>query len=626
MGYASTMQRHWILGVALLTVPLRAQGFEDVTLMSGLEFVPASGLYLGSGVCTADFDGDGDMDVLAGNNPGGPMGLFENVGSMNFIERSAGSGLGNATLIRAIYAADIDNDGDQDVLVRRRHDPTQLFINDGSASFAEEAVARGVVDFAASDGFAGCFGDYDLDGWLDICLGNRDGQDPGCCSLDQLLRGDGDGTFTDVTFSSGVIHDGLTLDASFVDYDEDGWPDLFFANDKGGSNLPNKLFRNQGDGSFVDVSQQTNTEQAVDGMGLDYLDLFNDGGVDLFVADEGPDHLLQIWNPLTESYGIDQATYGPFGGPFLTGWASHFLDFDNDGWQDLHVVHSDGPNHLYRNPAAPASAMVPFAEVGSSLGVGLDFPELCAITADFDDDGRVDLLHRLELLGFPTPPTGLRLMRNAVPGGHWLKIKTVGTRSNRDGFGTRVKVAAGGLIQSQQVRNGRGYLGGSDPRVHVGLGNETQCTVGLTWPSRTTQVLYQVQADQILEVTEPEFVAPDVIAVGGAGTLELRVPDEVGRAYAILLAASDAPGVPTIDGRVLPIAFDAVTAFTLSAGNPVLGSPFGVVGANGTAASTLSLPPIASLSGLELYATAVTIAPFGQIGTVFGEAARIDIQ
>ena len=143
---------------------------------------------------------------------------------------------------------------------------------------------------------------------------------------------------------------GFTLCAPFVDYDQDGWPDIFVANDKGSSvlNLPSTLYRNNGNGTFTDVGAAVGAQLAIDGMGTDYADVFNRGEVDIYVTDLPPDHHFLVWNTATQSFTDEVATYGLLGGG--VGWACAFFDYDNDGWLDLYVIHSTSANRMYHSP------------------------------------------------------------------------------------------------------------------------------------------------------------------------------------------------------------------------------------------------------------------------------------
>ena len=600
-----------------------AQGFQQLTAPYGVSGVLPSNTPLGSGVVSADFDGDGDIDIIAAPPYGGMFVMLRNDGGMAFTDVSATSGLGWHGFARCLEVADVDNDGDTDLFVGSALEPAKLFLNNGNGTFVESAAARGLT--SADDTYAATFGDYDRDGWIDLYLGNRSTPN-GSIAPNRLYRNLGNGYFTDTTATAGVAGSGLALVATFLDFDEDLWPDLLVANDKGAQYGANELFRNNGDGTFANVGAQYNANIAVDGMGLDHLDVFNDGGVDFFCTDLAPTHLFEVWDPVANAYSIQTATYGLQGG--YLGWACNFFDYDNDGWQDLHVVHISQPNMLFHNPGQPAAAQVPWTNVAPALGLDQSYSQFTVSVADFDDDGRVDLLQRYAL-GFPASSEGLTLHQNQVATGNWLKLRTIGRRSNRDGLGARVAVTVGTMTQRQWVRSGVGYLGGSDRRLHFGLGNATLVDhVEITWPSGQVQHLTDIAANQIIDVVEPVLTTPGQVAVGGATTIDLSVPGDELLPYMIVLSLSANTGIALPDGDVIPIDFDFVTALTLDPLNPVLVGSVGTLDQTGAATATLNVPPLPFLSGWTLYGAALTTdqPTFPYARTVLAHPITIAIQ
>jgi len=580
----------------------------------------------GSGLCAADFDGDGDIDALIPAPLGGAFFLFRNDGGMSFADVSATSGLGICNEVRCCIAADIDNDGDQDLFVGNDDAPVQLFINQGGMSFTEQALARGLT--SSDVVYGGTFGDYDNDGWLDLYLSVRTNAITGQPEANVLYRNLGGGVFADTTLSAGVGSTRPTLVSTFMDYDEDGWVDLLLCNDKGLTFGPNELYRNNGDGTFADVSALTGTNIMVDGMGVDFTDVFCDGGVDFYVTDLPIDHLFQVWDPGSNAYLNATATYGLQGG--AVGWACNWLDYDNDGWQDLYVVQNAWFNLLYRNPAAPAAAQVPWTDVSPTLGMNHDTFQFTNVIADFDDDGRLDILDRFST-GFPSlmAPEGTAVYRNEVPGGNWLKFAAEGRVSNRNGFGTRVVVETGGHVQRQWVRNGVGYQSSSDPRLNFGLGTATQADlVTVRWPSGQVQYLHDVQANQIVDLLEPTFTLAGPVIAGQSTTLDLSIPGDQGLLYLMMLSFSETPATPLPDNKLLPLWFDGLASLTLSVGNTLVPNSVGVLDANGNASSPLSMPAIPGLPGTTLYATAVTLdmPRFTFVRTVFPKAIPFTVQ
>jgi len=599
-----------------------AQSFQQLQPPLGISGIGVTMNGNGIGCCTADFDGDGDMDIVLAPSGSAPFLYYRNDGGMMFTDLSATSGLGTTSDVRCLQAADIDNDGDADLYVGNDESMPNLFINNGNGTFTDQAAAWGLFHIVSN--YSAGFGDYNRDGLLDMYLGVR--TDDGQPSPNLLYQNLG-GSFLEVGASAGVDDTRLTLVGVFMDYDEDGWPDILCANDKGLIYGPNELYRNNGDGTFTAVGPQTNTDIAIDGMGIDFLDVFNDGGVDFYMSDLPVDHLFQVWDPVTSTYLDATATYGLQGGG--VGWATNFLDYDNDGWQDLHVVQADFPNLLYRNPAAPAAAMVQWPNESFNLGLGLMYRQFSAAMADFDDDGRIDMLQRfangpLAVLS----PEGASIYHNQVSGGNWIKFKTRGTVSNRDGFGARFEVLTGTHLQRQDVRSGVGYQSNSDPRLHFGLGTATQVDrVKVTWPSGQVQYLTNLSVNQILEVEEPKFEMTGPATVGGTTTLNMSVPGDEGLPYVLVLSLSNIPQ-NLGGGVILPVQIDGLTSLTLVPGNPILPNSGGVIDPNGQASSTLTIPPLPWLAGLTIYATGVTAdtPTFPVLRTVFPSALPITIQ
>ncbi len=607
----------------LLSAAAGAQGFVALTAPLGVPSVPHSTTDNGAGVAVADFDGDGDLDLVVAPASGQAFAMFRNDGGMHFTDVSAASGLGTLTVPRCVVVADVDNDGDQDLFVGRHLQPPRLFVNDGAGHFTDQAVARGLV--GADDTYAATFGDYDRDGWLDLYLGNHFNAAGSGPAANRLYHNLGNGVFADVTVGAGLTTVRATQAAAFFDFDEDGWPDLLEVNDRGTVFGANELWRNDGDGTFSPVAAQYGAAAAIDGMGIDFVDVFNDGGVDFFCTDDPVDHLFQLWNPGSGSYTNATATYGLQGG--ATGWACNFLDYDNDGWQDLHVVHQTFPNFMLRNPGAAAAAQVPWPNTTGALGLGLLYPQFTAAIGDFDDDGRLDIVQRFSSASTPPAPVGLALYRNQVAAGNWLRFRTEGTVGNRDGLGARIEVQTGTRRQRQWVRSGVGYVSSSDRRVHFGLGTAASADrVTVTWPSGQRQYLTNVPANQTVLLREPRLTVAGPVPVGGSTTLTASLPGDHGLDYLMVMALSANVGIPLPDGAVIPIDYDILTAATLGP-NVLLPGSVGVLDANGAASSAVNIPPFPFLSGWTLYATILTLdqPAFPYARTVMAKALPVPI-
>ena len=609
-----------ILLAAATQLPDRcAAQFTNVPLPQ----VPWSTGAFGTGQAVADFDGDGDMDVIVAPSPGAPITFLRNDGVLGFSSVGSSAQLGSHPSPLCVVAADVDNDGDQDVFIGGQFVPGRLYINNGAGVFSEEAVARGISH--AGDNYAASFGDFDRDGWLDLYLGNRLDASFSFPGVNRLYRNTGGGNFVDVTAQAGVAGYGLSFAVAFMDFDEDGWPDLLEIRDKGTAAFPNELFRNNGDGTFTAVGPQVGVNYAVDGMGVDFVDAFNDGGVDFFCTDGTPANLFHVWDPVSSTYSEDAATFGMQGTGVV--WACHFFDYDNDGWQDLYTVEESASNHLYVNPGAAYAAGQPWPDVAGAVGLAHPRLQFCASVGDFDDDGRVDVFNRYNL-GTLLHPNGVELLRNATPAGNWLKLKTVGRDSNRDGLGARVDVFAQGRTQRQWVRSGVGFQSSNDPRLHFGLGAAPSADrVHVVWPSGQHQYLTNVAANQIVQLLEPTIAGSGPAPVGGSATVSMSVPGDEGLPYMLLLSFSAQVGVP-LGGQTLPIDFDALTAATLDPLNPFFVGSVGFLDAAGDASATLHVPPVPQLSGLTVFAGGFTTDPgnFPLARTVLRRAVAVPIQ
>jgi hypothetical protein len=615
-----------LLVSCLLAQVVGAQTYVDITASTGLAAAEYSSAEFGSGIAAGDIDGDGDMDLAVSNGDGGTLRLYRNDGSGQFTELQSTGLASPPGQVHGLVFADVDNDGDQDLYVCGFRIPSMLYINQGSGTFVDEAAARGITH--STSNFGASFGDFDLDGWLDLYVSNRGDPMTGRGQPNILYRNLGGGVFVDVTASAGVGNVGLTYAAVFADVDEDGWPDIVLANDKGARGVPNEVYRNLGNGVFAAVGAQISANTAIDAMGVDYTDAFNDGGVDLFFSDSNPDHLLLVQDNATGRYADLSTRCGLFS--VTDGWAVHFVDLDNDGWQDLHVVNSNWPNSVFRNPGQALSQVGAWQDISAQLNLGQFYEQYATTVLDFDDDGRLDFCHRYEQAAPPfLAPYGVGLMQGQGPVGNWIKIRTVGTVSNRDGIGTRVTVQTGSHVQRQWVRNGVGFQGSSDPRLHFGLGAaQAVDRISVRWPSGTEQLLRSVATSRIVELVEPRFDLVGAATVGGSANLLLDSPNDAGAGYAMLLAATASMPTPIPDGRALPVTVDALSSYSIVPGNILLAAPLGVVDAAGRASSSLSLPNWPFLRGLTLHATALTVGPGGypDVRTVFGDPVSFSVR
>jgi len=488
--------------------------FEDVTVAAGIDvrMPKPEGCRWAAGAAWGDIEGDGDLDLYV-PRPHGPARLFVNDGSGHFTEEAAARGVDDAGSIGVgAVCADFNRDGYQDLYVTN-DGPNRLYQNDGAGHFADVAPSAGVADPGA--GFAASWGDYDGDGWPDLYVTNYQQ-----CSLDEVLASDrlyhneGDGTFTDQTdlLPPPGSTDGFGFQAAWFDYDGDGDPDLYLANDSLLEiSIPgNRMWRNDGPGpggtwKFTDVAASSRTDYVMNSMGIGVADYDRDLDLDFAVSNIGGNVLARnegdgTFTDVAAAAGVERSTKDASQGSIT--WGLAFADLNLDGWEDLYVnagaltYDQVQPNEVFANAgrdgrfldlSAPSGA----ADPGASRGLAL---------ADYDRDGRVDVL-------LVDQGGRLHLFRNITPLGvrHWLEVRLAGSASNTDGCGARlVFTGPSGTMMREKFCGSTGLSSGSDPAVHVGLGSaSTVDRLLIYWPSGTKQVLADVAADQLLTVSEP---------------------------------------------------------------------------------------------------------------------------
>ena len=526
--------------------------FEEVAAARGLRFVTNPGRTprkhqpetMVAGVALLDFDGDGWLDVYAVNGatmPGlvksGPEfhnRLFRNDGKGTFTDVTARAGVAGTGYDLGVATGDFDNDGRTDLFVAGLRRNT-LFRNRGDGTFADVTDAAGLARPDPKHGtlwaVAGAFLDYDRDGRLDLFVSNYvvwdAANEPACgnpgapdyCHPKQyqglpnsLFRNNGDGTFTDVSEKAGIrAHVGKGMGIGVADFDDDGFPDLFLSNDT----TPSFLFLNNRNGTFTESAFERAAAfpekgEAVSGMGADARDVDNDGRPDVFqtaLANETFPLFRNtggaMFEDVTSRSGVGAATRP------RAGWGNGIVDLNNDGWKDLFVACGDvmAPDGAFGSSVPQANAVLVNLKDGkfadASASAGDAFAARKAVHRGVAF-GDVDNDGRVDVV--VTALDGpLELWRNVSPApNHWLSVKAVGASSPRDGTGAKVKIVTAAGAQWSHVSTAVGYGGASDPRVHFGLGAEKAVReLSVTWPSGKVQTLRDVAADQVLTVTEP---------------------------------------------------------------------------------------------------------------------------
>ena len=516
----------------------------------------------GNGAAFFDYDNDNNVDLLLVNgstrermpNGGDPMvALYHNDGRGHFTDVTARSGMTTRGWGMGTCVADVDNDGFDDVYVTA-FGPNVLYRNIGNGTFTYVAARAGVGDPHWSTGCA--FGDYNHDGYVDLFVANyvdfdqqkipKRGASTSCrymgadvfcgprglpTASNVLYRNNGDGTFTDVTQSAGIKDKGsYGFGVLFSDFDEDGWPDIFVANDS----VPSTLFHNNHDGTFTERGLASGLALSGDGraqagMGVDAGDYDGDGHLDLIVT-----HFSEDYHTLYENSGrglfTDVSYRAGVAVPPLRymGWGVGFFDVDNDGRLDIFVANGHvypeidrfggGTRFLQRKQLFLNLGNKRFREIGAEAGSGMTIEKSSrgAAFGDFDNDGDVDVL----VVNMNDRPT---LLRNETSSAnHWISVRTVGAArksgaqaSNRDGIGARVRITAGGRTQIAEVRSGGSYLSHNDARVHFGLGDSARVDrLEITWPSGRVDRSADLAADRFYVAQEGGSVS--VVRAGAA--------------------------------------------------------------------------------------------------------------
>ena len=542
--------------VPLSAILLSSQpAFEDIAAQSGTAFrnepsqTPQKYLpeTMVGGVALFDYNSDGLLDLFFVNGaaltdpmPEGQQPtksepqywnrLYRQKRDGSFTDVTAEAGVAGYLYGQGVAAGDYDNDGHPDLYVTN-FGRNILYRNNGDGTFADVTEQAGVVGGGWSTG--ALFVDYDADGFLDLavaryldwdfttnrwCGERKEGYRAYCHpnefgpATHLLFHNNGDGTFTDVSRSSGFgRHLGKGLGVAFNDFDRDGRPDIFVANDS----FPQQLFRNLGDGTFEETALVVGVGFDEDGktfagMGIDFLDYDNDGWADVFV-----NALARQKYALYRNHGgIFDYVSGPAGVAAATqthsGWGTKWIDYDNDGWKDIFVAQGHVMDNIaltqadvrYREPfLLMRNIQGKFTDVSNQGGPDFQVERAArgAAFGDLNNDGFVDIV-----VNCNAEPAVI--LRNTGNGNHWLMIDTVGTVSNRDGIGAQIRlVAESGAEQFGLVSTAGSYLSASDKRVHFGLGTATKAKLlEITWPSAVVQRIENVSANQMLTVTEPK--------------------------------------------------------------------------------------------------------------------------
>jgi len=519
-------------------------GFIDVTKTAGIKFTHFKGNKgtsinleeFGPGVCVADFDNDGWPDIYFVNgrdryNRGISVknALYRNNGEGTFTDVTEKAGVPGTAYGLGCVWGDYDNDGFPDLFITQ-YGGNVLYHNNGDGTFTDVTDKAGVAGLESGKFHSGAtFFDYDRDGRLDLYVGSYVALEPNgplYCMLGNvesscpptayegspaaLYHNNGDGTFTNVTKAAGIFQPkGKNLSVAAADYDNDGWPDIFVAND----GVEAYLYHNQHDGTFTETAPITGIAYAMNGktmaaMCMSLGDYDNDGWLDLYISDfqGNSDH---IWrndhkggmNEVSGTAGITMPTFN------VLSFGGGFFDYDNDGWLDIFIANghvypevetAGGAHYRQLNTVFHNLDNGKFLETTKETGVaalprrvgrGVGF-------ADFNNDGFVDVV----VANNGEAPF---LLQNSGNKNHFLNFKVIGTKTNRDGMGARIRVTSGGISQIREIEGGGSYMSQSDLRASFGLGTARSADkVDVIWPTGEHQVFQNVAADKFYRIEE----------------------------------------------------------------------------------------------------------------------------
>ncbi len=530
--------------------------FGDVSKEAGLtvshDSTPEKRYILESmsgGVGFIDCDNDGKLDIITVNGSsverykqgGDPMiTLYRQESDLKFREITKEAGLTRKGWGMGVAIADFDNDGWQDIYVTG-YGGNVLYRNVGNCKF-EDVTEKAALRVGGFSTGASC-GDFDRDGYVDLFVPRyvyvdvnklpQFGSDEKTCKFrgipvqcgpwglpgesDFLFRNRGDGTFEDVSKKAGVADSAhyFGMQGVWADYDNDGWPDLYVANDAG----PNYLYHNKHDGTFEEMGLLSGAALSRDGqeegsMGIDFGDIDHDGKLDIIVTEFTEQADLLFWNQGTQGFSeISWSSHIAEPSYPLVGWGTKFFDMDNDGWLDIFVANGHVYPQMdlvkggvpYRQPVLLFRNLHDRTFENVTALSGLDKLPLesrrGAAFGDVNNDGRIDIL----ILNVGRPPT---LLINRTPAtGHAALFKLVGIKSNKAAIGTRMTVTAAGITQFDEVRAGSSYLSQNDLRLHFGFGQKNVIdTIQVSWPSGKKDVIKDLPTDFIYTIIEGEGV------------------------------------------------------------------------------------------------------------------------
>ncbi len=472
-------------------LPLHAQIlFSEQAALLGCSGSSFGGGTLGGGISFFDFDNDGWDDITVTSELGEPVRFYRNTqGAFQEIDLGLDDNMGET---KSVVWVDFDNDGDYDLYASSNTHSRRLYENDGTMSFTDITEAAGLASSDLHD-WGASWGDYNNDGWLDLFQNSRHEDDP--IYHNKLFRNNGDGTFTNVTVETGLpLEDHVSFCSSFFDYNNDGWQDIYIANDR--PQNPNLMYRNNGDGTYTEVGAATGTDIAINAMSTAIGDYDRDGWMDIYVTNT-PEGNAFFRNNGDNTFTDVAAANGTL--METVAWGAVYLDADNDSDLDLYVSSSwtDPELHLtsafYENDGT-GNYTIP-EDAGFENDTAISYANAIG---DIDNDGFPDMI----VLNFA--PNDIFIWKNECPQTqNWLKVKLEGTESNRQGIGSMMEISVNGEKQYNYTLCGEGYLGQNSAYEFFGIGDATSIDyLKVTWLSGIVDVLENPDINNHLTLVE----------------------------------------------------------------------------------------------------------------------------
>lgn len=462
--------------------------FQDRASVLGLN-LSTGNTYLGNGVSFFDYNQDGWDDITIATGDNDKVRFFKNVFGSFFEEFLLDA---PSYQTKQINWVDFDNDGDYDLFVTSDTNGNRLYENDGNFNFTDitETVGLPLQNLFT---YGASWGDYNNDGYLDVFISNRDEYNLETPNF--LFRNNGDGSFTDVSVEAGIkTSSDMSFCAAFFDFNNDGFQDIYVSNDK--PSFRNTLYKNNGDGTFSDVSEISGTDIGIDAMSVTIDDFNYDGWMDIYITNGTEGNVFLKNNGDGTFTDIAEATGTLFNS---IGWGAVFFDAENDTDLDLYVSGNYIPNPIYLSSAFYENDGQGIYNIPANSGLGNDTGESFSnAIGDFNNDGLPDIAVT------NANNENIFLWQNqTTTANKWLKVALEGTQSNRDGIGSLIEISINGNLQYRYTLNGEGYLSQNSGTEIFGVGTTSLIDyVKVTWLSGIEDIVYNVAPNQKLTLVE----------------------------------------------------------------------------------------------------------------------------